>query len=116
MLLRVQNTTWTSGLLKNLLTLPGENLDQWYADIEQSAETREAVARAGITPGDMSYIEAHGTGTELGDPLEVSALGAVFGPGVLTPVRVKFGESSIVRSMLDADDVLTRKLGNRDRF
>ncbi|HQY88455.1 MAG TPA: glycoside hydrolase, partial [Tepidisphaeraceae bacterium] len=42
--------------------------------------------------------------------------GAVFGPGVLTPVRVKFGESSIVRSMLDADDVLTRKLGNRDRF
>ncbi|MBK8323387.1 MAG: SDR family NAD(P)-dependent oxidoreductase [Betaproteobacteria bacterium] len=47
----------------------------------QEAVIREAVARAGITPGDMSYIEAHGTGTELGDPLEVSALGAVFGPG-----------------------------------
>ncbi len=48
MLLRVQNTAWTSGLLKNLLTLPGENLDQWYAEMERSAEAREAVARAMI--------------------------------------------------------------------
>ena len=29
----------------------------------------------------MGFIEAHGTGTQLGDPLELRALGAVFGAG-----------------------------------
>ena len=44
----------------------------------QEAVIREALARAGIAPRDVSFIEAHGTGTQLGDPLEVQALGAVF--------------------------------------
>jgi acyl transferase domain-containing protein/acyl carrier protein len=35
---------------------------------------RQAIAAAGVTPGDISYIEAHGTGTPLGDPLEIGAL------------------------------------------
>ncbi len=47
----------------------------------QEAVIREALARAGAVPGDVGYIEAHGTGTQLGDPLEVQALGKVFGPG-----------------------------------
>ncbi|HSI39298.1 MAG TPA: SDR family NAD(P)-dependent oxidoreductase [Xanthobacteraceae bacterium] len=47
----------------------------------QEAVIREALARAGVTPNDVGFIEAHGTGTQLGDPLEVRALGAVFGPG-----------------------------------
>ena len=41
---------------------------------------REALVAAGLEPSDVGYIEAHGTGTQLGDPLEVQALGAVFGP------------------------------------
>jgi acyl transferase domain-containing protein/NADPH:quinone reductase-like Zn-dependent oxidoreductase/acyl carrier protein len=45
----------------------------------QEALMREALTRAGLRPADVSYIEAHGTGTQLGDPLEVHALGAVFG-------------------------------------
>jgi acyl transferase domain-containing protein/acyl carrier protein/ribosomal protein S18 acetylase RimI-like enzyme len=47
----------------------------------QAEVIREALWRAGISPGDVSYIEAHGTGTSLGDPVEVSALKSVFGPG-----------------------------------
>ncbi len=35
---------------------------------------RQAVARAGLEPGDIHYVEAHGTGTLLGDPIECQAL------------------------------------------
>ena len=41
----------------------------------------EALRRAGVAPGDVDYLEAHGTGTSLGDPIEVQAAGAVFGQG-----------------------------------
>ena len=47
----------------------------------QEALMREALAYAEISPADVSYVEAHGTGTSLGDPIEVRALGSVFGPG-----------------------------------
>jgi len=35
--------------------------------------------RAGVNPDDLSYIEAHGTGTAVGDPLEAKALASVLG-------------------------------------
>ena len=38
----------------------------------------EAQAMAGITPEDISYVEAHGTATPLGDPIEVAALTQAF--------------------------------------
>ncbi|MEP7308968.1 MAG: SDR family NAD(P)-dependent oxidoreductase [Acidobacteriota bacterium] len=37
-----------------------------------------ALAQAGVPAGSLGYIEAHGTGTPLGDPVEVSALTRVF--------------------------------------
>jgi polyketide synthase 12/epothilone polyketide synthase D len=40
---------------------------------------RDVYATAGILPADVDYVEAHGTGTSLGDPIEVQALGSVFG-------------------------------------
>ncbi|HEX2959910.1 MAG TPA: beta-ketoacyl synthase N-terminal-like domain-containing protein, partial [Chitinispirillaceae bacterium] len=40
-----------------------------------------AYAMANVNPQDISYIEAHGTGTLLGDPIEVRALTEVFGQG-----------------------------------
>jgi acyl transferase domain-containing protein len=44
----------------------------------QEAVVRAAIARAGIAPADVDVIEAHGTGTPLGDPIEVQALASVF--------------------------------------
>ncbi|MBX2798834.1 MAG: polyketide synthase, partial [Myxococcales bacterium] len=40
---------------------------------------RAALRSAGLQPDDIGYLEAHGTGTPLGDPIEVEALAEVFG-------------------------------------
>ncbi|WP_394834890.1 SDR family NAD(P)-dependent oxidoreductase [Pendulispora rubella] len=45
----------------------------------QEALLRQAYARAGIEPEHVDYVELHGTGTALGDPIEATALGAVLG-------------------------------------
>ncbi len=47
----------------------------------QEAVIRAALADAQLQPADISYVETHGTGTSLGDPIEVRALGAVFSEG-----------------------------------
>ncbi|MEC4812232.1 MAG: FkbM family methyltransferase [Scytonema sp. PMC 1069.18] len=44
----------------------------------QAEVIAEALALAGIDPETVSYIEAHGTGTSLGDPIEIAALTKVF--------------------------------------
>jgi pimaricinolide synthase PimS1 len=40
---------------------------------------RLACERAGIDPRDIQYVELHGTGTKVGDPIEAAALGCVVG-------------------------------------
>jgi acyl transferase domain-containing protein/acyl carrier protein len=45
----------------------------------QEALLRDACRDAAIDPGDVQYVEAHGTGTNAGDPVELGALGKVYG-------------------------------------
>jgi 3-oxoacyl-[acyl-carrier-protein] synthase II len=40
---------------------------------------RWAIENAGISPGEVDYINAHGPGTEVGDPVETKAIKAIFG-------------------------------------
>ena len=54
--------------------------------LAQQEVVRRALANAHVSPAQISCIEAHGTGTALGDPIEVEALAAVLGaPGPASP-------------------------------
>ncbi|MEU7748182.1 SDR family NAD(P)-dependent oxidoreductase [Nonomuraea sp. NPDC049158] len=46
--------------------------------VGQAAAVSAALADAEVSPRDISYVEAHGTATELGDPIEVAALTRAF--------------------------------------
>ena len=46
--------------------------------LAQEALIKEALKNARVEPQEVSYVETHGTGTALGDPIEVRALGSVF--------------------------------------
>jgi len=47
--------------------------------LSQQAMLEQALANARVTAEDLGYIEAHGTGTPLGDPIEMEALRTVLG-------------------------------------
>ncbi|HND32210.1 MAG TPA: beta-ketoacyl synthase N-terminal-like domain-containing protein, partial [Myxococcota bacterium] len=49
---------------------------------------RMALDRAALRPEQVDAVECHGTGTILGDPVEVGALAAVFGPGRNRPLWI----------------------------
>ncbi|MGC4746938.1 beta-ketoacyl synthase N-terminal-like domain-containing protein [Micromonospora sp. DT201] len=52
----------------------------------QRTVVQQAVRQAGVAPDEVGYLEAHGTGTALGDPIEMHALTEALGPG-RTPDR-----------------------------
>ncbi|MBO1415813.1 type I polyketide synthase, partial [Streptomyces sp. FH025] len=58
----------------------GENLTSPRGEAQQEV-LRLAYAQAGVDPAEVGFVELHGTGTPLGDPIEAGALGAVLGHG-----------------------------------
>jgi len=57
----------------------------------QEAVIRAALQAAGMAPAQIGYVETHGTGTSLGDPIEVNALGAVLSEGRAPGSKVVIG-------------------------
>ncbi|MEJ2415523.1 MAG: SDR family NAD(P)-dependent oxidoreductase [Exilibacterium sp.] len=61
----------------------------------QASVIAEAMQNADIAPAAVSYIEAHGTGTALGDPIEISGLAKVFNPAPGNSVAIGSIKSNI---------------------
>ncbi len=55
----------------------------------------QALRKAGVAPHQVSYLEAHGTGTRVGDPIEVTAAGAVLGQNRRSPLLLGSVKSNI---------------------
>ncbi|MFE3140958.1 type I polyketide synthase [Streptomyces scopuliridis] len=71
------------------LTVPGR--------ASQEGLLREAYEKAGVDPAAVQYVELHGTGTPVGDPIEAAALGAVLGAGRASdrPLRVGSAKTNV---------------------
>ncbi len=74
---------------------------------EQAQENliRQVITRAKVNPEEVSYVETHGTGTSLGDPIEIGALASVFGkrpadqPLILGAVKTNIGHLNAAAGM-----------------
>lgn len=79
----------------------------------QEQVIREALRRAKLSPHEVSYLEAHGTGTELGDPIEVQAAAAALatdrngsGPLLVGSVKTNIGHLEAAAGMAGLIKVL----------
>lgn len=62
----------------------------------QTAMMQDVLARANAVPSSVAFAEAHGTGTPVGDPIEVDAIGSVFGrSGRDSPLLVGSSKTNI---------------------
>jgi len=79
------------------LTVPNQNA--------QESLIRDVLKRSKRSPDDVNYVETHGTGTQLGDPIEVSGLRGIFGsrseknPLMIGSVKANIGHLSAAAGM-----------------
>jgi acyl transferase domain-containing protein len=57
----------------------------------QARAAAEAMAVAGVRPEDVDYVEAHGTATRAGDPIELAALAQAYSEGAVKPGSIAIG-------------------------
>lgn len=79
----------------------------------QEQVIKEALSRAKLSPQEISYLEAHGTGTELGDPIELQAAAAALatdrngaGPLLIGSVKTNIGHLEAAAGMAGIIKVL----------
>ncbi|WP_027967632.1 type I polyketide synthase [Halomonas halocynthiae] len=61
----------------------------------QATLMRETYTQAGIDPNDIDYLEAHGTGTAVGDPIETRAIGEALAMQRATPLPIGSVKSNL---------------------
>ncbi|WP_406466495.1 acyltransferase domain-containing protein [Streptomyces hirsutus] len=70
----------------------------------QAAVIEEALQLAGLKPDDIGFVETHGTATELGDQVELSALAEVYGHGstscALGAVKANIGHTDTAAGVI----------------
>ena len=87
------------------------------SELGQAEVISSALALAGVAPETVSYIEAHGTATPIGDPIEIAALNRVFGtngqrkPCAIGSVKTNIGHldaaagvASLIKTVLALND------------
>ncbi|UUM22231.1 SDR family NAD(P)-dependent oxidoreductase [Mycoavidus sp. SF9855] len=70
--------------------------------LAQQAVIEAALVQAGLAPHEIGYLEAHGTGTKLGDPIEIMAAAQVLGAGRSANQPLLIGSLKSVMGHLEA--------------
>jgi acyl transferase domain-containing protein len=86
----------------------------WIMGVDQSAQEellRLALQQSGTAPEEVDYVELHGTGTKVGDPVEAKALGEVLGkhrahPCIVGSVKTNIGHLEAAGSIAHAIKVV----------
>ena len=78
------------------------------SSVSQESVIKEALNCANVSPLDISFVECHGTGTVLGDRIELSALNSIFNHALpIGFTKTKFGHLSSAGGLLGLVKVLT---------